>query len=86
MLLTTPSVTLVASNHLRKATHVLCNPTYFSQPFYSLTLLPSYPYSLSQGAFALSLQHALSKEFNLCASMDVTGGKSKFGTELVYTA
>lgn len=40
----------------------------------------------SGGAFALSLQHALSKEFNLCASMDVTGGKSKFGTELIYTA
>uniref|UniRef100_A0A7S1JIG8 Uncharacterized protein n=1 Tax=Eutreptiella gymnastica TaxID=73025 RepID=A0A7S1JIG8_9EUGL len=40
----------------------------------------------SGGAIALSLQHALSKEFNLCASLDVTGGKSKFGTELVYSA
>ena len=44
---------------------------------------------LFQGTLALSMQHAVSAQFNLCSSVELTQGKdaysSKFGTELVYS-
>lgn len=43
----------------------------------------------TKGTLALSMQHAVSAQFNLCSSVELTQGKdaysSKFGTELVYS-